>query len=137
MRLHPLLSQFPTLALGTGLQIMVGGFVYWQVYRDVGGEHSSSTSYVPRRGLGTCIMMMMKIVTTRCSLVVWWLGLSTFTQAVARVQSLVWNLRSHIKPLHAWTKKKAMTNTKICLAAKHWACMVYFFLFNCHNHHIR
>ena len=30
---------------------------------------------------------------------VWWLGFSTFT-TVARVQSLVWELRSHIKALH-------------------------------------
>ena len=33
------------------------------------------------------------------SLVVWWLRLGTFT-AVAWVQSLVWELRSHIKLFH-------------------------------------
>ena len=37
------------------------------------------------------------------SLVVWWLGFSAFT-AVAWVQSLIWELRSHIKLLHAGQK---------------------------------
>ena len=38
------------------------------------------------------------------SLVVQWLGLSAFT-AMAWVQSLVWELRSHVKLLHAVAKK--------------------------------
>ena len=35
----------------------------------------------------------------------WWLGLGAFATAVW-VQSLVWVLRSHIKPLHAAAKIK-------------------------------
>lgn len=35
---------------------------------------------------------------------VWWLGLGAFT-AVALVQSLVWDLRSHIKLLQTVAKK--------------------------------
>ena len=39
------------------------------------------------------------------SLVVQWLGLSTFA-AEAWVQSLTWELRLHIKPLHALAQNK-------------------------------
>ena len=47
------------------------------------------------------------------SLVVWWLGLSTFTATawasipvgLTRVQSLVWELRLHIKLLNAIATK--------------------------------
>ena len=42
---------------------------------------------------------------------VWWLGLSTFT-AVAWVQSLVWELRSHTKPPTAEAKKKKKKKKK-------------------------
>lgn len=42
----------------------------------------------------------------RSSLVVQWLRPDTFN-AAAWVQSLVWELRSHIKLLHAMTKKKS------------------------------
>ena len=34
----------------------------------------------------------------------WWLGLGAFTTA-AQVQSLIWELRPHIKPWHAKAKK--------------------------------
>lgn len=45
------------------------------------------------------------------SLVVSWLGFGAFT-AVAQVQSLVWELRSHIKPLHAMAEKKVGLKVK-------------------------
>ena len=41
----------------------------------------------------------------RSSLMVWWLGFSTFT-TVAQVQPLIWELRYHIKPLNAPAGKK-------------------------------
>ena len=40
-------------------------------------------------------------------------GLSAFTP-VAWVQSLIWELRSHIKPLHASQNKKIL-NVEMCL----------------------
>ena len=43
------------------------------------------------------------------SLVVYWLGHSLFP-IVARMQSLLWELRSHIKPLHATVKIKIKIN---------------------------
>ena len=42
-----------------------------------------------------------------------WLGFSAFI-AVAHVQSQVWDLRSHIKPLHATAKTNKQKNEKGC-----------------------
>ena len=53
------------------------------------------SSWLKKRGYGS-------------SLVVWWLGFSTFT-AAAQVKSLVWELRSHFKLLHAAAKKRRVT----------------------------
>ena len=47
------------------------------------------------------------------ALVVKWLGFSAFT-AVARVQSLVWKLGSHINPLHAEAKKEREKEQYFC-----------------------
>ena len=54
------------------------------------------------------------MMNTGSSLVAQWLGLSAFT-AAAWVQSLVWELRSHIKPLHATAKKKKKDERKSLL----------------------
>ena len=45
-----------------------------------------------------------------CSLVVLWLGLSSAFIAAGPVQSLVWELKSHIKLLLAEAKKKKKMN---------------------------
>ena len=45
-----------------------------------------------------------------CSLVVSWLGLSSAFIAAGPVQSLVWELKSHIKLLLAEAKKKKKVN---------------------------
>ena len=42
-------------------------------------------------------------------LVVYWLGFGAFT-TVAQVQSLIWVLRSHFKPLDVVGKKKKTAN---------------------------
>lgn len=48
---------------------------------------------------------------------VWWLALDVFT-AVAWDQSLVWELRCHIKPLRAIAKRRDKTRTMFELLRK-------------------
>ena len=52
--------------------------------------------------MGVCVFIKLH---RGSSLVAQWIGFSAFT-AVARVQFLVWDLRSHIKPLNAVAEKK-------------------------------
>ena len=50
------------------------------------------------------------LICVKSSLIVLWLGFGALT-AVAWVQSLLWELRCHIKPLHASAKKQNKTKT--------------------------
>ena len=69
-------------------------------------------------------------------LVVWWLQFDAFF-TVARVQSLVWELRSYIKPLHAMPlpppkkKKKKEKKKKLNITNKNFFFFFFFFVCVC------
>ena len=72
---------------------------------DFGLRWGQEFTFLPKSQYYCCCCFSLQTLRNQHSLVVWWLGLSAFT-IVALVQSLVWELRSHIKPLQATAKKK-------------------------------